>query len=139
MRAKHLPVIFIHHCGPDGDGLHPSQPGHALHASLTVDTKDIIVAKASCDAFLDTRLGSILSELQVEEVIVTGYATDFCVDATIRSALAHGYRTIVPEDGHTTIDRAYMSAQKVIEHHNFVWANFLSPVGAAHMTRCENI
>lgn len=137
MRAKHLPVIFIQHCGPDGDDLHPSQPGYALHSGLTVDAQDTIIAKASCDAFLGTSLRSTLSELQIEEVIVTGCATDFCVDTTIRSALAHGYRTIVPEDGHTTLDRAYMSAQKVIEHHNFIWANFVSPVGAAHMTRCE--
>jgi nicotinamidase-related amidase len=36
---------------------------------------------------------------------VTGCATDECVDTTARSALARGYSTIVPEDGHTTADR----------------------------------
>ncbi|WP_202800490.1 isochorismatase family protein [Novosphingobium sp. Rr 2-17] len=73
------------------------------------------------------------------ELIVTGCATDFCVDTTVRSALALGYKTIIPEDGHTTSDRPYLSAQKVIEHHNAIWANFISPVGPAHLTRCERI
>jgi nicotinamidase-related amidase len=139
LRAKQLPIIFIQHCGPAGDQLHPSQPGHALHRGLSVEPGDTIIKKASCDAFLNTELASTLSQLGVDEVIVTGCATDFCVDTTIRSALAHGYPTIVPEDGHTTFDRPYLSAQKVVEHHNAVWANFISPVGPARVTRCDAI
>jgi nicotinamidase-related amidase len=139
LRAHRSPVIFIQQCGPDGDFLHPSQPGFAIHGDLMVEPEDVIVTKASCDAFLNTNLAATLGELGVDEVIVTGCATDFCVDTTIRSALAHGYPTIVPEDGHTTFDRPHLSAQKVIEHHNLVWANFLSPVGPARLTRCEAI
>jgi nicotinamidase-related amidase len=139
MRAKQSPVIFIQHCGVDGDDLHPSQPGHALHGGLMVEATDTIIAKAFCDAFLETSLASTLSKFGVDELIVTGFATDFCVDTTIRSALARSYTTIVPEDGHTTADRPYSSADKVIEHHNFVWANLISPAGAAHLTRCDAI
>lgn len=139
LRARGMPVIFIQHCGPEGDDLHPSQPGHAIHQSLAVEASDKIISKASCDAFLGTTLADALSELEVGELIVTGCATDFCVDTTIRSALARGFTTIVPEDGHTTGDRPYLPAQKVIEHHNAVWANFISPVGPAHLTRCDRI
>ena len=137
LRANGSPVIFIQHCGPAGDDLHPSQPGFALHSDLSVEPSDAIITKASCDAFLNTKLAATLAALEVKEVIVTGCATDFCVDTTVRSALAHGYSTIVPEDGRTTSDRPYLSAQKVIEHHNAVWADFISPVGPARLTRCD--
>ena len=136
-RANRSPVIFIQHSGPDGDHLHPSQPGFAIHSDLVVGPEDEIITKASCDAFLNTNLAAKLGKLEVNEVIVTGCATDFCVDTTVRSALAHGYPTIVPEDGHTTFDRPYLSAEKVIEHHNTVWANFISPVGPARLSRCD--
>ena len=139
LRAERSPIIFVQHCGPEGDDFHPSEPGHALHADLTVEPEDKRILKASCDAFLDTDLGSTLEGFEVNELIVTGFATDFCVDTTVRSALARGYTTIVPEDGHTTSDRAYMPASKVIEHHNFVWANLISPGGAARLTRCDAI
>lgn len=139
LRAKGTPIIFIQHCGPEGDDLHPSQPGHAIHEALAVNGSDTIITKASCDAFLETPLAQALADLEISELIVTGCATEFCVDTTIRSALARGYKTIVPEDGHTTGDRPYLSAQKVIEHHNAVWANFISPVGPADLTRCERI
>lgn len=136
LRSKQLPIIFIQHCGPSGDALHPSQPGHALHRNLVVEPTDTIIKKESCDAFLNTELASALAELDVDELIVTGCATDFCVDTTIRSALARGIPTIVPEDGHTTFDRPYLSFTKVIEHHNNVWASFISPAGPARLSRC---
>lgn len=137
LRARQVPVIFIQHVGAEGEALHPSQPGHALHPDLTVAPEDRIVTKQSCDAFLETGLRAMLEELEVDELIVTGCATDFCVDTTVRSALAHGYPTLVPEDGHTTFDRPHLSAAQVIEHHNLVWASFISPVGPARLTRCE--
>lgn len=139
MRAKQSPVIFIQHCGPEGDDLHESQPGHALHADLTVQSDDTIITKSSCDAFLHTTLASTLRERQIDELVITGFATDFCVDTTVRSALAHGYPTIVPADGHTTADRPYLSVEKVIEHHNFIWANLISPAGAARLTSCDAV
>jgi nicotinamidase-related amidase len=139
MRTKQFPVIFVQHCGPEGNALHPSQPGHALHSELVVKPGDKMISKMSCDCFLSTGLGLTLVDLEVDELVITGFATDFCVDTTVRSALAHGYPTTVPKDGHTTSDRPYMSASLVIQHHNFVWANLISPVGAAHLTSCDAI
>ena len=100
---------------------------------------DLVVHKTSCDAFLDTDLAALLEQNGVGRVIVTGCATDYCVDTTIRSALARGYPTIVPSDGHTTADRSYLPAQKIIEHHNFVWSDFISPAGAATVVPCADI
>ncbi|EIZ79615.1 isochorismatase hydrolase [Novosphingobium sp. Rr 2-17] len=64
LRAKGMPVIFIQHCGPEGDDLHPSQPGHAIHQALAVKASDRIITKASCDAFLGTTLADVLAELE---------------------------------------------------------------------------
>ena len=137
LRGNGSLVIFVQHSGPDGDHLHPSQPGFAIHEALVVEPGDVILTKAFCDAFLNTNLVATLRELDVEGVIVTGCATDFCVDATVRSALAHEFRIIVPEDGHTTFDRPYLSVEKVVEHHNMVWSNFISPVGPARLSPCD--
>jgi nicotinamidase-related amidase len=139
LRERGAPVIFVQHSGPEGDPLHPSQPGHALHQDLVIEDGDVRIAKESCDAFLNTTLASQLAARGVNEVIVTGFATEFCVDTTIRSALAHGFRTVVPEDGHTTADRAHLCADKVIEHHNETWRWLISPAGPAHMVHCADV
>lgn len=139
LRAERSPVIVVQHCGPAGDALHPSRPGHAIHQGLTIGEGDIRIAKKSCDAFLDTSLTDVLASLSVSEVIITGVATEFCVDTTVRSALARGFTTVVPTDGHTTADRPHLSAAKIIEHHNETWRGLISPAGPAQIMPCTEL
>ena len=58
----------------------------------------------------DTSLEAFLRARAIDRLIITGWATDYCVDTTMRSALARGYPTIVPSDGHTTSDRPHLAA-----------------------------
>lgn len=139
VRAAGGVVLYVQHDGPIGDSHHPEEPGWRLLADLETKEGDLFIRKTSCDAFLNTDLNDVLKSLQIDQVIVTGCATDFCVDTTIRSALAHRHKTIVPIDGHTTADRPYLSAQKIIEHHNAIWADFISPVGPASLLHCAEI
>jgi len=124
-------VIFVQHDGPPGDPHHPDAPGWHLLSELETHDGDRFVRKQACDAFLNTNLADLLASPSDGQVIITGCATEFCVDTTVRSALARGYRTIVPADAHTTADRPYLTAEKIIEHHNAVWSAFLSPAGPA--------
>jgi len=132
-------VIFVQHDGPEGDPHHPDLPGWHLLPELEVHASDRIVAKTACDAFLGTTLEDLLASLAIRDLIITGCATEFCVDTTVRGALARGYRTTAPGDGHTTADRPHLAARQIIEHHNAIWADFLSPAGAATTCRCAEI
>jgi nicotinamidase-related amidase len=132
-------VVFVQHEGPEGDLHHPDQPGFRLLAGLEVANEDLVVRKTACDAFLGTRLAAVLEAASVGDLIITGCATDYCVDTTVRSALARSYRTTVPRDGHTTADRPHLTARQIIEHHNAIWSDFLSPVGPATVCACGEI
>jgi nicotinamidase-related amidase len=132
-------VVFVQHAGREGDQHHSAQPGHALLPELDRRPEDLTIVKSSCDAFLGTPLEEALAALAVGRLIVTGCATDYCVDTTIRSALAKGYPTIAPSDGHTTSDRPHLPAPKIIQHHNAIWADFMSPAGPAKVCPCEDV
>jgi nicotinamidase-related amidase len=60
-------------------------------------------------------------------LLVTGCATDFCVDTTIRAAASRDYEVVVVADGHTTADRPHVDARSVMRHHNWVWENLIHP------------
>ena len=77
-------MIYVQHCGPEGDALHPSKPGHALFSALEAEPDDLRIAKESCDAFLNTSLAKTLEDLGVTELIITGFATECnrCFQAT---------------------------------------------------------
>ncbi|WP_421998964.1 cysteine hydrolase family protein [Reyranella sp.] len=132
-------VVFIQHDGPPGDAHEPGRPGWRLLPDLDVRRDDAVIHKRSCDSFLDTGLAAHLHKAGIDGVIVTGCATDYCVDTTVRSALARGLSTTVPSDGHTTADRPHLPAVKIIEHHNAIWADFLAPRGPAHVLPTDSV
>lgn len=132
-------VIFVRHDGPVGDPHHSSQPGWHILPALEVLPADKIMAKTACDAFLDTELENILKRHDIGELVITGCATDYCVDTTVRSALARGYRTTAPSDGHTTVDRPHLKALQIIAHHNAIWADFIAPGGGARVCPCAEM
>jgi len=139
VRATGGAVIFIQHDGPPGDPHHPDSPGWRFLSDLDVRPVDTVIRKESCDAFLHTSLEAFLRARAIDRLIITGWATDYCVDTTVRSALARGYPTIVPSDGHTTSDRPHLAATKIIEHHNAIWADFLAPRGPALICPCADV
>lgn len=139
-RANNGVVIFVQHDGPPGDPYQPETEGWNILPELDLNDDDIVVRKRSCDSFLHTDLAHILERRAVDDLVITGCATDYCVDTTVRSALGRGYKTTVPEDGHTTgTTRPHLKAEQIIAHHNGVWADFLSPAGAARVVPCANV
>jgi len=139
IRASGGIVIFIKHEGLPGQPFDPETPGWQLLPDLAVEPGDIVVGKKSCDAFLNTDLVDVLRANGIDRLVITGCASDYCVDTTVRSALARAYATVVPADGHTVSDRPHLSAEKIIAHHNAIWADFIAPAGPAVISRCADI
>ena len=87
---------------------------------------DIVVSKTLNDAFAATELQAVLQKLGADRVVVCGWATDFCVDATVRSAVSNDHHVVVVGDGHTLANRPHLAAPAVIRHHNWIWSNLLT-------------
>lgn len=120
-------VVFIQHDGPAGDPFEPGQPGWALLPGLVRDAADMVVHKTACDAFYATDLARLLEARGVRQLIVTGCATDYCVDTTVRAALSRDFDVLVVADGHTTADRPHVSAESLIRHYNWLWPDLIHP------------
>ena len=139
VREKDGVVIAVQHDGPEGDPHHPDAPGWALLPDLDVAVSDIHIRKTACDAFLDTDLDKTISRLNIEALIVTGCASDYCVDAPVRTALGKGISVVVPSDAHTTSDKPHAGAATVIAHHNAIWSDFIAPAGPARVLPTEQV
>ena len=127
VRQRQGSVVFVQHDGPPGDDFEPGTAGWPILASIEREPGDRAVHKTLNDAFFRTSLAADLAELGADRVLVAGWATDFCVDATVRSAAAHGFKVTAVADGHTVSDRPHLDAEQVIGHHHWIWANLLSP------------
>ena len=119
-------VIFVQHCGCPGDDFEPQTPGWVLLPDVLRDPADVIVRKSLNDPFAGTDLQARLSGIAPERVLIAGWATDLCVDSTVRSTVANHHHVVVIADGHTLSDRPHLDAASIIRHHNWVWSNLIT-------------
>ena len=110
VRGRAGTVVWIQHCGRAGDDFAPDKPGCALLPELDRHPADRVVRKTLNDPFVGTDLQATLQETASARVLVAGWATDFCVDATVRSAVSHNHEVVVVSDGHTLSDRPHLDA-----------------------------
>ncbi|MBT1705160.1 cysteine hydrolase family protein [Chryseosolibacter indicus] len=114
-------VIFIQHDGTLENCYLPGSKGWEILSDLQPKEVDHVISKTANDSFYKTELKDLLVKLNVLELVITGSATDFCVDATIKSALTYDFNVTVISNAHTTQDRPALKAKQVIDHYNWVW------------------
>jgi nicotinamidase-related amidase len=121
-RINNYKVIFVQHDGTKENVFLPDTSDWKLLPELIQSSSDYLISKSANDAFYNTDLQDTLAENNITELFIMGCATDFCIDATVKSAVGKDYKVTVVEDGHTTADRPHLSAPKVIEHYNWIWS-----------------
>jgi biuret amidohydrolase len=75
-----------------------------LHSRLEVLAGDIVLEKPRFGAFHGTDLELILRARGVDSVILTGIATNVCVETTAREAAVRDFRVFFTSDGTATPD-----------------------------------
>jgi len=125
-RAAGVPVVFVQHNHATFEPMKRGNRGWEIFAELDCQEDDPVVEKEACDAFYETTLDATLQGLDVEELVITGLQTEYCVDTACRAALSHGYDVVLVEDGHSTGD-SDMPAAEIVRHHNAVLANIVHP------------
>lgn len=129
-RERGQPVIFVQHDGTKEHYLFPESKDFEIIEELDRSPSDRHVAKTANSAFYETTLDADLQTLGVSRLFVCGLATDFCVNATIHSALVKDYDLVIISDCHTTADRPGLDAKAVIDFHNWLWAELTPTRGA---------
>ncbi|MFF3096701.1 isochorismatase family protein [Streptomyces cyaneofuscatus] len=127
-RAAGVPVVTVQH---QDDELEPGTEGWRIAPALAPAPGEPVVPKSSPDSFLDTGLDATLRDMGVTEVVVTGFATEICVESTARRALSLRYDVVLVADAHTTSLRPgtgpYAAPEASIAHHNEIYRNLRYP------------
>ncbi|MCE7995254.1 MAG: cysteine hydrolase [Roseivirga sp.] len=138
-RSLDQPVVYIQHDGSAESVFMPGTSDWEIVSELTPRPADIIVSKSANNAFYRSELDELLKQLKVNELFVTGSATDFCVNATVQAGLSLDYQITVIANAHTTADRPKLGAQQVIDHYNWVWDNMTPTQGSIRVLNTKEI
>lgn len=80
--------------------------GAEIIEELTPLAADHMVLKKAYGGFFQTSLDRMLRNLAVKTLLMTGVATNYCVETTTREAVGYGYDVILVSDGSATFDPA---------------------------------
>jgi nicotinamidase-related amidase len=125
-RAAKAPIVYVQHCGSEGAVDQPGTPGWKIHPAIAPLASDIIVQKRHPDAFQETDLQRELEARGIEELVITGIQTEYCVDTTCRRAYSLNYAVTLVQDAHSTWDTDLLSAPQIIAHHNAVLGDWFA-------------
>ncbi|MFF8958078.1 isochorismatase family protein [Streptomyces sp. NPDC014894] len=113
-----------------------------IHPAVAPRPGDAVLDKDSADSFLGSGLGDLLRGRAVRRLVVTGFATEYCVDSTARAALSLGHDLVLVSDGHTTPVRpvgVVPTAAQVVEHHNTTFATIQYPGRSIRVTPAARV
>lgn len=107
LRAAEVPVIYVNdnfgrwksdfrqqveHC------MGAEAPGRRIAELLLPEEEDYFVLKPKHSGFFSTTLGVLLDHLEVDTLVLTGFAGNLCVLYTANDAYMRDYRLHVPAD-----------------------------------------
>lgn len=117
--AAGVPVFAVRHTGPQGSPIEAGSANWQFMPGLTLDMeRDTVFEKTRPSCFEGTDFLQKLQAKGIEELIITGLKTQYCIDTNCRAASELGFNVILVEDAHSCNDTALLPASTIIAHHN---------------------
>ena len=118
-RQAGAPIFAVRHTGPAESPIHAGSPLWQLLPTLELDEqRDTLFNKTRPNCFVGTELAERLHTAQVNQLVIVGMKTQYCIDATCRAAADLGFAPVLVADAHTCMDTPVLAAKVIIEHHN---------------------
>lgn len=120
-REKDIEVLYVRHGEDEEGGLVPNTEPWQIYHEISPRDGERIFDKRRSSSFYNTGLKEYLNEKGIETVVVVGMQTDFCINATVQAGFEHGFQVLIPENGHSTYDNRFMTAEQSRAYHRMIW------------------
>jgi nicotinamidase-related amidase len=115
-------VLYVRHDDGEGTEFEKGTYGWQIYDGISPNSSEVIFEKQYNSAFHKTDLKKYLDSKNVDTIILVGLQTEYCIDATCKSAFDYGYKIIMPEETNTTFDNDFLSGEKLYEFYNYkIW------------------
>ena len=118
-RLNNIEVIYIQHNDEIGGELEPNSDGWQIYGEISPNASEKIICKNYNSAFKGTSLKEYLNNQGINQLIITGMQTEYCIDTTCKVAFEYGFELIIPEKTNTTFNNGSILAEDLYEYYNF--------------------
>ena len=128
-RKNGVEVIFVQHDAGPGTGLSAGDEGFEIIDELHPEPGEKVFVKTINSCFGNRELKKYLKQQEDKRLMIVGLQTNYCIDATVKSAFERGFEVIIPEGTNSTFDNNYMTGETTVRYYNEdVWEELVDAV-----------
>ena len=99
-----------------------------LSPLLKRQTNEKVFQKRYNSMFKETGLKEYLDQQGIEQLVLCGMQTEYCVDTSVKVGFEYGYKLVIPEGTVTTFDGEDIPAETLNEFYENIWAERFADV-----------
>jgi len=117
-RQNNVEVIYVQHDDGPGTGFSIGDRDFEIADQVAPWDGEKIFYKTINSAFGNKELTKYLEQSNEKDLMIVGLQTNFCIDATVKSAFERGYNVIIPQGTNSTFDNDYMDGETTYRYYN---------------------
>ena len=117
-RKNNVEVIYVQHDDGPGTGFSFGDKDFEIADQVAPREIEKIFIKTINSCFGNNDLADYLSGSGEKDLMIVGLQTNFCIDATVKSAFERGFNVIVPQGTNSTFDNDYMDGETTYRYYN---------------------
>ncbi len=117
-RKNGVELIYVQHDDGPGTGFSVGDKDFGIAEQVAPRAGEKIFVKKINSFFGNKELAEYLEKEDDKDVMIVGLQTNFCIDASVKSAFERGFRVIIPEGTNSTFDNSYMDAETTYRYYN---------------------
>ena len=128
-RKNGVEVIFVQHDAGQGSGLSVGDEGFEIIDEIRPEAGEKVFVKKTNSCFCNNDFKAYMEQQEDKRLIIIGLQTNYCIDATVKSAFERGFDVIIPDGTNSTFDNKYMTAETAVKYYNEdVWEELVDSV-----------
>ncbi|MBR3037975.1 MAG: cysteine hydrolase [Clostridia bacterium] len=126
-RANRVEVIYVQHDAGEGSGFSVGDEAFEIADEVAPQAGEKVFVKRASSSFTNREFAAYLEKEEGDTLLIVGLQTNFCIDATVKSAFERGYDVFIPEGTNSTFDNPYMSGKTTYKYYmNEVWPDLFA-------------
>ncbi len=126
-RENQVEVVYVQHDAGSGTGFSVGDEAFEIADEVAPREGERKFVKQINSCFGSRDFTAYLEEAKENALMIIGLQTNFCIDATVKSAFERGYRVIVPEGANSTFDNPYMNGETTCAYYfHEVWPDLFA-------------
>ena len=117
-RKNNVEVIFVQHDAGEGSGFSVGDEDFEIDPRVAPKAGEKVFVKTINSCFGNKEFKAYMEQQEDKRLMVIGLQTNYCIDATVKSAFERGFEVIVPEGTNSTFDNDYMTGETTVAYYN---------------------